>query len=209
MVAKCPACGKRLWHVILDEPGVTENLCPKCGKSISVDSVPQSEYSRQKNQPYLAQHFGSMASNAPETDVDTWPEEFGDYFPGPGQPYPEGEKPDWLLEIEGEADAEISEDLELKEENRFSDLEREEAHRRWLRSQGLTMDVDSQGLRLTSISTGRGSSHSNLSSYDIVRLASELEGGVIPVEERIQCPACEAVILPTDKICQWCSAPLA
>ena len=209
MVAKCQACGERLWQVILNYPNVTVNQCPKCGKSISVDSVPQSEVSKQKTQRYLTQHFGSMASNAPEIDVDAWLEEFGDYFPDSGQPYPEDEKPDWLLEIEGKADPEISENLEPKEDTRFSDREREEAHRRLLRSQGLGLDIDSQGLRLTSISTGRGKSQSNLSPYDIVRLASELEGGVVPVEERIQCPACEAVILPTDKICSWCSAPLA
>jgi hypothetical protein len=41
-----------------------------------------------------------------------------------------------------------------------------------------------------------------------VRLAAELEGGVVPLEERIHCPVCDAVISPTDRICQWCSEPL-
>lgn len=89
----------------------------------------------------------------------------------------------------------------------FSDREREEAHRKLLRSKGLVMDVDSTGFRLRSMVTSNNAA-SDLSPYDIVRLASEFEGGVVPVEERINCPKCEAVVSPHDKTCQWCSEPL-
>jgi hypothetical protein len=149
-----------------------------------------------------------MKSNPPETEVDSWLEEFAEYFPGSGQPFPDNEEPEWVSELNGEEHSDHLEEQTPQDEIDFSDREREEAQRRMLRSHGYGMDVDSQGLRLTS-SSGRSKGSTGLSPYDIVRLASELDGGVTPVEERIHCPACEATVLPTDKICQWCSAPLA
>lgn len=116
---------------------------------------------------------------------------------------------EWISELEGTQSAAEQDQTSGQEEKGFSTREQEEVHRRMLRSHGYILDLDSQGMRLTSISTGRSNPAANLSPYDVVRLASELEGGVVPVEERIKCPACEAHILPTDKICSWCSAPLA
>jgi hypothetical protein len=150
-----------------------------------------------------------MNSPPPEVQVENWPEDFEEYFPGAGQPFLENEEPEWVSELNGEEAADHVDEQTLEDKIDFSDREREEAKRRMLRSHGYGLDVDSQGMRLTSTSSGRTKSSTELSPYDIVRLASELEGGVTPVEERIQCPACEAVVLPTDKICQWCSAPLA
>lgn len=209
MVAKCPTCGNRLWQIILDDPADNLDHCPKCGRKMNDDAGTHSESTRVKNQGYLSQQFDSINSTPPETKVDPWPVEFAEYFPGSGQPLPDDEEPEWVSELNGEERPDHFEEQISQDENDFSDREREEAHQRMLRSHGYGIDVDSQGLRLTNTSAERSKKSSALSPYDVVRLASELEGGVVPVEERIHCPACEAVILPTDKICSWCSAPLA
>ena len=209
MVAKCPTCGNRLWQVILDDPSRRIDQCPKCGRTITKEIGSQSEASRFKNQQDLSNHFENMTPQPLETEVDSWPEEYSEYFPSPEQPISEDEEPEWISDLEGDNGSTLNEEQSSQDELDFSDREREEAHRRMLRSHGYGMDVDSQGLRLTGAASGRVKGSAELSPYDIVRLASELEGRMTPVEERVQCPACEAVVLPTDKICQWCSAPLA
>jgi hypothetical protein len=205
MVTKCPTCGNRLWQVLLDNPSVVMKQCPKCGRSISDDN----KNAQGKTRPSAAAHFETRTTSQPEAEVDTWPDPHSGNLPNPGEPLPEEEIPTWLSELEAEQRTNDSNEPIREEDDRFSDREREEAHKRMIQSHGLGVSVDSQGMRLTSPSTRRSKGSPELSPYDVVRLASELEGGVVPVEERIQCPACEAVVLPTDKICQWCSAPLA
>jgi hypothetical protein len=89
-----------------------------------------------------------------------------------------------------------------------SDAEREEARRLSLSRQGFVLEEDAHGLRLSGVASRPGGLSSELSPYDIVRLAAELEGGVVPLEQRKRCPKCEAVVAPGDKQCQWCSEPL-
>ena len=209
MVAKCPRCGNRLWQVILDNPAHKLEQCPKCGKKLSTSTPREPKSTRVRNQKFLSQHFGRMPPPTTETEVETWPDEYADYFPTSEDPDPGNTEAEWISELEGTQNKVEQDQSADQEEKDFSTREREEAHRKMLHSKGYVVDLDSQGMRLTSISTGRNNPVANLSPYDVVRLASELEGGVIPVEERIKCPACEAVILPTDKICSWCSAPLA
>jgi hypothetical protein len=195
--------------VILDNPAHKLEQCPKCGKKLSTSTLPEPESTRARNQKFLSQHFERMPASTTETEVETWPEEYADYFPVSEDPDPVDTESEWISELDGAQSKAEHDQTSAQEETGFSTREREEAHRKMLRSKGYVVDLDSNGMRLTSISTGRNNPVTNLSPYDVVRLASELEGGVIPVEERIKCPACEAVILPTDKICSWCSAPLA
>ena len=86
--------------------------------------------------------------------------------------------------------------------------EREEARRLSLRRQGFVLNEDAHGLRLSGVASRPGGLSSELSPYDVVRLASELEGGVVPMEQRRRCPKCDAVVAHGDKQCQWCSEPL-
>jgi len=209
MVAKCPRCGNRLWQVILDNPAHKLQQCPKCGKKLATTTAREPKTTRARNQNFPSQHFGRMPPPTAETEVETRHEESADYFPVSEDPDPGDAEAESISELDGTQKKAEQDQTSDQEEKGFSTREREEAHRKMLLSKGYAVDLDSQGMRLTSVSTGRNNPVANLSPYDVVRLASELEGGVIPVEERIKCPACEAVILPTDKICQWCSAPLA
>jgi hypothetical protein len=85
--------------------------------------------------------------------------------------------------------------------------ERRELMRRSLLDMGYVLESDGRGLRLTQIAIARTRS-SDLSPTDIVRLAAEMDDGLLPPEERIRCPRCDAVIGAQDSRCQWCSEPL-
>jgi hypothetical protein len=86
--------------------------------------------------------------------------------------------------------------------------EREEARKLSLSRQGFVVEEDAHGLRLSGLASRPGGLSSELSPYDVVRLAAELEGGVVPMDQRKRCPKCDAVVAPGDKQCQWCSEPL-
>lgn len=205
MGAKCPNCGNRMWQVLTDGPSVPRNQCPRCGEGMG-DKL---EDSRVKPLPKSTAQFNSMSPSLTKTDVDSQHNDSSNYFADSRETLSEEEVPTWLANLEIGSITEATHESAPENEDRFTEREREEAHKRMIQSHGLGMGVDAQGLRLTSPSTKKHKTASGLSPYDIVRLASELEGGVVPVDERIQCPACEAVVLPKDKICQWCSAPLA
>jgi hypothetical protein len=49
---------------------------------------------------------------------------------------------------------------------------------------------------------------SSMSPYDIVRMAADLEGGIVPPEKRIHCPKCDAVVPIGDLQCQMCGEPI-
>lgn len=89
-----------------------------------------------------------------------------------------------------------------------TDDERAEARKQSLSRQGFVVEEDAHGLRLSGVASRPGGLNSQLSPYDVVRLAAELEGGVLPIEERKRCPNCDAVVNPGDKRCQWCSEVL-
>ncbi len=95
-----------------------------------------------------------------------------------------------------------------QEDSLPSPEERDEARRQSLSRQGFVIQEDVHGLRLSGVSSRPGGLSSQLSPYDVVRLAAELEGGIVPIEQRKRCPKCEAVVNPGDKRCQWCSEEL-
>jgi len=106
-------------------------------------------------------------------------------------------------EMETEVDTHKSE--AIQKETLQSPEERAEARRQSLSRQGFVVQEDAHGLRLSGVASRPGGLGSQLSPYDVIRLAAELEGGVIPVEQRKHCPKCDAVVNPGDKRCQWCS----
>jgi hypothetical protein len=98
---------------------------------------------------------------------------------------------------------------EAKQEDKLqSPEERDEVRRQTLSRQGFVVQEDAHGLRLSGVASRPGGLSSQLSPYDVVRLAAELEGGIVPVEQRKRCPKCDAVVNPGDKHCQWCSETL-
>jgi hypothetical protein len=101
------------------------------------------------------------------------------------------------------------EEVALDEEVLPTPEERAEATLRSLRDKGFVIHEDAHGLRLSGISTRGNKGMSQLSPFDIVRLAADLEGGLLPMDQRKRCPKCDAVVAPGDKRCQWCSEPLS
>jgi hypothetical protein len=112
---------------------------------------------------------------------------------------------DHSLDREGNTDASTKHPTKAES---FTERDREEAHRRLLRARGFDLEYDPHGFRLKKATSKRGTQITELSPYDIVRLASEFEGEVAPPEERMHCPNCEAVVSPKDVRCQWCTHPL-
>jgi hypothetical protein len=74
-----------------------------------------------------------------------------------------------------------------------------------LRDQGYVIDEDSGGIRLSGALNRRGGA---LSPYDVIRMASDLDGGLPSPDELKRCPKCEAVVPPKETRCSWCGTDL-
>jgi len=80
---------------------------------------------------------------------------------------------------------------------------------RALLDQGIVVEEDAHGLRLSGMPVlGRGKGTGQLSASDIVRLAADLDGGVLPADQRRHCPHCDAVVPPRASRCEWCGKSL-
>jgi hypothetical protein len=78
-----------------------------------------------------------------------------------------------------------------------------------LRRQGFVIDQDARGARITGAPRSTLPDTGKLSATDVIRLAADLEGGVLPPERRRTCPKCQAVIPRDSARCSWCGADLA
>jgi hypothetical protein len=76
-----------------------------------------------------------------------------------------------------------------------------------LRHQGYAIQEDAHGIRIGGGLPGRGSA-AGMSPYDVIRMASDLEGGLPNPDELKRCPQCEAVVPPGSTRCQWCETPI-
>jgi hypothetical protein len=75
-----------------------------------------------------------------------------------------------------------------------------------LRDRGYVIDQDAHGVRISGGPSG-GLDSETVSPYDVIRMAADLEGGVLPLDERVHCLKCDAVIPPDKSSCQWCGEP--
>jgi hypothetical protein len=75
-----------------------------------------------------------------------------------------------------------------------------------LRDRGYVIDQDAHGVRISGGPSG-GLDSETMSPYDVIRMAVDLEGGVLPLDERIHCLKCDAVIPTGVAHCQWCGEP--
>ncbi|MCJ7511872.1 MAG: hypothetical protein MUO23_02745 [Anaerolineales bacterium] len=81
---------------------------------------------------------------------------------------------------------------------------------RSLVDQGIIVDEDARGPRLTGMPVrGRGQATGRLSATDIVRLVANLDGGVLPADQRQHCPHCDAVVPRQASRCSWCGNGLS
>jgi hypothetical protein len=77
-----------------------------------------------------------------------------------------------------------------------------------LRDQGYVIEEDARGIRLSGDLNRRGGSSGQMSPYDVIRMASDLDGGLPAPEELKRCTKCEAVLPPRELVCSWCGTPL-
>jgi hypothetical protein len=77
-----------------------------------------------------------------------------------------------------------------------------------LRDQGFVIAEDAHGVRLGGTANLRSKDTGGLKHHEVVRLAADLDGGIVPPEQRVHCPKCDAVMPKTATRCQWCGAPL-
>jgi hypothetical protein len=75
-----------------------------------------------------------------------------------------------------------------------------------LRDRGYVIDQDAHGVRISGGPRG-GLDSETFSPYDVIRMAADLEGGVLPLDERVHCLKCDAVIPSGEARCQWCGEP--
>jgi hypothetical protein len=77
-----------------------------------------------------------------------------------------------------------------------------------LRRQGFVIDLDARGARISGAPRSSLPDTGKLSATDVIRLAADLEGGVLPPERKRACPKCQAVIPRDSPRCSWCGADL-
>ena len=165
-------------------------VCPACSAETTPVEADESEIivASPLEEPEVkadpAKRFRQLTSHSDDTYPEgSWPEHLLEDLPeetrklfSSSKPPPSSTKPD-----------EISENLVQS-----------------LRSQGYVIDQDAHGVRISGDLIDSGSGSDTMSPYDVVRLAADLEGGVLPLDERIHCLKCDAVIPPGETNCQWC-----
>ncbi len=72
-----------------------------------------------------------------------------------------------------------------------------------LREQGYVISQDARGVRFAA-APGQSA---NLSASDMVKMASELDGGVQPRAKLAICTKCQAASPAGDTQCEWCGQP--
>lgn len=91
----------------------------------------------------------------------------------------------------------------------FSDtISKAESLAQSMRDRGYLIEEDASGIRLSGAPVRRGKQTSIMSASELVELAAEMEGGVVPPDQRLHCPHCDAVIRPGETRCPWCSKDL-
>jgi hypothetical protein len=108
--------------------------------------------------------------------------------------------PEELLEDLPEETRELLQRSSILKDSGVENLSEE--YKQSLRAQGYVITEDARGIRITGAPKGGGTA--DLSPTDLVRMAAELDGGVLPEDKRIQCPQCQATIPPNAQQCQWC-----
>lgn len=77
-----------------------------------------------------------------------------------------------------------------------------------LRDQGYVIEEDSRGVRLGGDLTRRASGAGQMSPYDVIRMAADLDGGIPSPDTLKRCQKCEAIMAPRETRCAWCGSEL-
>jgi hypothetical protein len=184
----CPNCGETMVQLPTLDGLDYINFCPTCPpdtepinaeEDIQEPSPP--EESIQEVDPRM--RFRELIDTSQVES--TWPEEMLESLPEDARKILLGKKP-----TSGSTESE-----------QFSDHLAQS-----LRDRGYVIDQDSHGVRISGGPRG-GLDSETFSPYDVIRMAADLEGGVLPLDERVHCLKCDAVIPSGEGRCQWCGEP--
>ena len=184
--ANCPECGGPLakWPTINGEGHVF--LCSSCGQEVVPSTLPDSgPPTESEDSP---SRFRKLLKDVEEAETTDLPPSLLEDLPEDARSL--------LTASQLDRPTQKSNPGELRE-----DLAQE------LRHQGYAIQEDAHGIRISGGLPGRGSA-AGMSPYDVIRMASDLEGGLPSPDELKRCPQCEAVVPPGGTRCQWCETPI-
>jgi hypothetical protein len=185
----CPTCRTPLRHWPALEGEQEHWLCPYC------DLATGSLATELPGNGKVVQH---TAPHDPRKRF-RWLIETAQNFP-PGSPLPE-----WIIEdLPEDVQQLLRADLNAPRPNLGPKLS--DALTSALRDQGYVIEQDSGGLRLGGDLNRLGN---EMSPYDVIRMAADLDGGIPSVDDLKRCQKCEAVLPPNDTRCAWCGTALA
>ena len=184
----CPNCGETMVQLPTLDGLEYVNLCPTCPadtESIKAEEEfqepPPPEEPIQEVDPRMRFRELIVTSHA----EPTWSEELLESLPEDAREILSRKKP----VSDSSKDEQFSEHM-------FDSL----------RGRGYVIDQDAHGVRISGGPSG-GLDSEEFSPYDVIRMAADLEGGVLPLNERVHCLKCDAVIPPGEERCQWCGEP--
>lgn len=176
----CPSCGRTM-QMRPRPKGAASLVCPHCGYEEGVSAPPGK--GQAEDDPVT--RFRRLLADGPSgASANSLPSEFLEDLP-----------------------EEVQAALKAKAGSQPSVGSAKDDITRSLRHEGYAVDQDAHGLRLSTVSGGTPKGP-GLSSYDIVRLAADLGGGIVPAEKRIYCAKCKAAVPAGAAKCQWCGEPV-
>lgn len=186
----CPTCGGNILFKPAPDNKGDISYCPSCSPGTTAENLNVSHTNNEE--PHSKDHdprsrFRNLISQYTETS-------------------PKDPPPDSLLE---ELPEEAKSLLSGKEPSATNSLEEpSEDKARDLPVQADSLIQAPLGANINGELATGVSDISSMSPYDIVRMAADLEGGIVPPEKRIHCPKCDAVVPLGDSQCQMCGEPI-
>ena len=188
----CPTCGTVLRYWPSLDGDQNRWLCPRC------DLATGSLATKLPGNGKVVEQFAPRDARK----RFRWLLEAADNFP-PGTPLPE-----WLIEdLPEDIQDLLREDLNQPRPNLGPKLS--DALTSALRDQGYVIEEDARGVRLSGDLNRRGGHSGQMSPYDVIRMAADLDGGLPSPDEMRRCSKCEAVVPPKETHCSWCGTELA
>lgn len=184
----CPTCGGQMLSKPASDDTDYITICPTCTSDHTNNEIdkPDISHASQEEDSDPGTRFRKLVSQFHETNLND-------------------PVPDSLLEglseearslLSGEATPPTSPPEKFSDDIASS-----------LRAQDYLIDQDAHGVRLIGGFVPSDGSSGAMSSSDIVRLAADLQGGVLPPQDRAHCTKCDAVIPVENSKCQWCGEP--
>jgi hypothetical protein len=184
----CPNCGDTMMQLPTLDGLDYVNICPTC--PTDAEPIKAEEHIKEPSPPEEPpqeidprKRFRELVDTSQVES--TWSEELLEGLPEDAR--------EILLQIKPTSDS--SKDEQFSEQLFDS-----------LRGRGYVIDQDAHGVRISGGPSG-GLDSETFSPYDVIRMAADLEGGVLPLDERVHCMKCDAVIPPGEGRCQWCGEP--